>query len=80
MDYVVLYICFLKVPVGAMTKSFGGEYNCIFRTGCQNAHIAVLLIHKLGHMISKSQNSTRLSRPYGGCGSAGKLPFIMLVL
>ena len=80
MDYVVLYICFLKVPVGAMTKSFGGEFNCIFRTGCQNAHIAVLLIHKLGHMIRKSQNSTRLSRPYGGSGSEGKLPFKMLVL
>ena len=80
MDYVVLYICFLKVPVGAMTKSFGGEFNCIFRTGCQNAHIAVLLIHKLGHMIRKSQNSTRLSHPYRGSGSAGKLPFKMLVL
>ena len=80
MNYVVLYICFLKIPVGAMAKSFGGEFNCIFRTGCQNAHIAVLLIHKLGHMIRKSQNSTRLSRPYGGSGSEGKLPFKMLVL
>ncbi|XP_065617145.1 uncharacterized protein LOC111993418 isoform X2 [Quercus suber] len=28
--YVVLYICFLMVPVGAMPKTFGGEYNCLF--------------------------------------------------
>ena len=30
MGYVVLYICFLKVPVGARQKSFGGEYNFLF--------------------------------------------------
>ena len=30
MGYVVLYICFLKVPVGASSVSFGGEYNCLF--------------------------------------------------
>ena len=30
MGYVVLYICFLMVPVGAMLETFGGEYNCLF--------------------------------------------------
>ena len=30
MGHVVLYICFLKVLVGARLESFGGEYNCLF--------------------------------------------------
>ena len=53
MSYVVLYICFLKVPVGAMPESFGGEYYCLFGDN----HIAVLLIHELGHLIRKPQKS-----------------------
>ena len=38
MDYVVLYICFLKVPVGAMTESFGGEYNYIWDRMLEDPH------------------------------------------
>ena len=64
MNYVVLYICFLKVPVGAMTESFGGEYNCIFGTACRKTHIALLLIHELGHLIRKPHNSMCISHPY----------------
>jgi len=52
-SYVALYICFLKVPVGAMPESFGGEYYCLFGDN----HIAVLLIHELGHLIRKPQKS-----------------------
>ena len=54
MVYVVLYICFLKVPVGAMPESVGGEY-CLFGDRLWDDHIAVLLIHELGHLIRKPQ-------------------------
>ena len=57
MVYVVLYICFLKVLVGAMPKSFGGEYCCLFRYRLWDDHIDVLLIHELGHLIRKPQKS-----------------------
>ena len=53
MVYVVLYMCFLKVPVGAMPESFGGEYCCLFGDRLWGDHIAVLLIHELGHLIRK---------------------------
>ena len=53
MVYVVLYICFLKVPVGAMPESFGGEYFCLFGDRLWYDHIVVLLIHELGHLIRK---------------------------
>ncbi|KAF3971460.1 hypothetical protein CMV_004942 [Castanea mollissima] len=53
-NWVCCYFCLatrkLEVPVGAMPKSFGGEYYCLFG-------IAVLLIHKLGHLIRKPQKS-----------------------
>ena len=52
MVYVVLYICFLKVPVGAMLESVGGEY-CLFGDKLWDDHIVVLLIHELGHLIRK---------------------------
>ena len=42
MGYVFLFICFLKVPVGAMPESFGG-YNFLLGAGCGKTHIAVLL-------------------------------------
>ena len=51
MVYVFLYICFLKVLVGAMLESFGGEYG----DRLWDDHIAVLLIHELGHLIRKPQ-------------------------
>ena len=54
MVYVVLYICFLKVPVGAMLESAGGEY-CLFGDRLWDDHIAILLIHELGHLIRKNQ-------------------------
>ena len=54
MVYVVLYICFLKVPVGAMLESAGGEY-CLFGDRLWDDHIVVLLIHELGHLIRKPQ-------------------------
>ena len=54
MVYVVLYVCFLKVPVGAMLESVGGEY-CLFGDRLWDDHIAVLLIHELGHLIRKPQ-------------------------
>ena len=57
MVYVVLYICFLKVLVGAMSESFGGEYCCLFGDRLWDDHIAVLLIHELGHLIRKPQKS-----------------------
>ena len=53
MVYVVLYICFLKVLVGAMLESFGGEYG----DRLWDDHSAVLLIHELGHIIRKPQKS-----------------------
>ena len=53
MVYVVLYICSLKVPVGAMPESFGGEYCCLFGDMLWDDHIVVLLIHELGHLIRK---------------------------
>ena len=56
MVYVVLYICFLKVPVGAMPESFG-EYCCLFGDKLWDNHIVVLLIHELGHLIRKPQKS-----------------------
>ena len=53
MVYVVLSKCFLKVPVGAMPESFGGEYFCLFGDRLWDDHIVVLLIHELGHLIRK---------------------------
>ena len=55
MVYVVLYICFLKVLVGAMPENFGVEYCCLFGDRLWDDHIAVLLIHELGHLIRKPQ-------------------------
>ena len=55
MVYVVLYICFLKVLVGAMPENFGGEYCSLFGDRLWGDHIAVLLIHELGHLIRKPQ-------------------------
>ena len=55
--YVVLYICFLKVPVGAMLESCGGEYCCLFGDKLWDDHNAVLLIHELGHLIRKPLKS-----------------------
>ena len=52
----------------------------IFGTGCWKTHIAVMLIHELGHLKRKPQNSTWLSRPSSGSNSASKLLFMMLVL
>ena len=57
MVYVVFNICFLKVPVGAVLESFGGEYCCLFGYRLWDDHIAILLIHELGHLIRKPQKS-----------------------
>ena len=57
MVYVVLYICFLKVPIGAMPESFGGEYCCLFGDKLWDDHIAILLIDELVHLIKKPQKS-----------------------
>ncbi|KAK7845596.1 dicer-like protein 4 [Quercus suber] len=42
------------VPVGAMLESVGAEY-CLFGDRLWDDHIAVLLIHELGHLIRKPQ-------------------------
>nr|POF07974.1 hypothetical protein CFP56_45270 [Quercus suber] len=42
-----------RVLVGAMPESFGGEYCCLFGDRLWDDHIAVLLIHELGHLIRK---------------------------
>nr|POF20939.1 adenylylsulfatase hint3 [Quercus suber] len=44
----------LRVPVGAMLESVGAEY-CLFGDRLWDDHIAVLLIHELGHLIRKPQ-------------------------
>ncbi|KAF3949729.1 hypothetical protein CMV_024436 [Castanea mollissima] len=46
-----------RVPVGAMPESFGGEYCCLFGDRLWDEHIAVLLIHEMGHLIRKPQKS-----------------------
>ncbi|KAM3683793.1 hypothetical protein ACJW31_12G175600 [Castanea mollissima] len=40
-----------------MPESFGGEYCCLYRDRLWDNHIAVLLIHELGHLIRKPQKS-----------------------
>ncbi|KAM4077883.1 hypothetical protein ACJW30_12G173900 [Castanea mollissima] len=40
-----------------MPESFGGEYCCLFGDRLWDEHIAVLLIHELGHLIRKPQKS-----------------------
>ena len=45
--------------------------------GCGKTHIAVLLIHELGHLIRKPQKNICLFCPYSGSVLAGKLLFIM---
>ena len=57
MVYVVLYIRFFKVPIGAMLESFGGEYCCLFGDRLCDDHIVVLVIHELGHLIRKPHKS-----------------------
>ena len=56
MGYVFLFICFLKVPVGAMPESFGG-YNFLFGAGCGKTHSSVLLIHELSPLIRNPQKN-----------------------
>ncbi|XP_050254102.1 uncharacterized protein LOC126700123 isoform X2 [Quercus robur] len=46
-----------RVPLGAMPESFGGEYCCLFGDRLWDDHIAVLLIHELGHLTRKPQKS-----------------------
>ena len=57
MGYIVLYICFLKVPVVAKPESFGENIIVYLGKGCGTTHIAVLLIHKLGHLKKKPQKN-----------------------
>ncbi|KAF3953818.1 hypothetical protein CMV_020766 [Castanea mollissima] len=51
-----------RVPVGAMPESFGGEY-CLFGDRLWDDHIAVLLIHELGHLIRKPQKGICILTP-----------------
>ena len=78
MGYVVLYICFLKVPVGARPESFGGEYNCLFvykQTHCCTPYTRTGPLDK-----EAPEEHIRHPLPCNGSGSAGKLLSIMLVL
>ena len=57
MGYIVLYICFLKVPVGAKPESFGENIIVYLGKGCGRTHIAVLFIHELGRLKRKPQKN-----------------------
>ncbi len=81
MGYVALYICFLKVPIGAMQESFGGEYNCLFGDRLwEDPHCCTAYTRDGSLDKEAPEENMCLSRPYGGSGSAGKLLSIMLVL
>ena len=75
-----MYICFLKVPVGAMPESFDGEYNRLFGDilwedpHCCTAYTQAESLNK-----DAPKEHKPLSRTYSGSGSAGKLLFIMLL-
>ena len=71
------------VPVGAMTKTFGGEYNCLFGDSlwedlhCCIAYTQVESLDKEAH-----EEDMHLFTPTVALGSGlvGKLLFMMLVL
>ena len=82
MGYIVLYICFLKVPVGAkQAGKLWREYNCIFGKRLWDDPHCCIAYTQAGSLEKEApEEHMRLFCPYSGSVSAGKLLFIMLVL
>ena len=78
MGYIVLCMCFLKVPVA---RKLWREYNCIFGKSLWEDPHCCTVYTRAGSLEKEApEEHMRLFCPYSGSVSAGKLLFIMLVL